>query len=112
MASGRLVPDDIVCQLVLERIRLKDCRARGFILDGFPRNLSQAKLLQRFGVTIHGVVHLAVDPKVSVLVLRFSVEDPHVVSVVVRTHTVTCTPRAPRTHARTDLDGPHSGPGR
>ena len=68
MASGRLVPDDIVCQLVLERIRLKDCRARGFILDGFPRNLSQAKLLQSFGVTIHGVVHLAVDPKVSVLV--------------------------------------------
>lgn len=44
MKEGKLVPDQIVTQLVAERIRRKDA-ARGFILDGFPRNVHQAREL-------------------------------------------------------------------
>ncbi len=44
MDSGNLVSDDIVAGIVAERIKEKDCR-RGFMLDGFPRTLNQAELL-------------------------------------------------------------------
>jgi len=42
MSYGRLVPDTIILQLIRERISRPDC-ANGFILDGFPRTLQQAK---------------------------------------------------------------------
>ena len=41
MAAGQLVPDDLVLDLLAERIRSPEC-ARGFILDGYPRNQEQA----------------------------------------------------------------------
>jgi adenylate kinase len=44
MDAGRLVPDDVVIDLIRERIRQADCKA-GFILDGFPRNITQAEKL-------------------------------------------------------------------
>jgi adenylate kinase len=44
--SGELVPDDIVFEIVAERLAEPDCRA-GFALDGFPRSLSQAEVLDR-----------------------------------------------------------------
>jgi adenylate kinase len=40
--SGQLVPDDIVIQLVQERIKEPDCLT-GFLLDGFPRTIDQAE---------------------------------------------------------------------
>lgn len=43
--AGNLVGDDIVAAIVLDRTSAPDC-ARGFILDGYPRNLAQAKLFQ------------------------------------------------------------------
>ena len=43
--SGRLVPDETVLALVSERIAREDCK-NGFILDGVPRTLSQAKALE------------------------------------------------------------------
>ena len=46
LAKGELVSDDIVCSLLKERINQSDCR-NGFILDGFPRTLSQAETLMR-----------------------------------------------------------------
>ena len=47
MARGELVPDDLVNQMVGERLMQADC-ARGFILDGFPRTVVQAEWLDRF----------------------------------------------------------------
>lgn len=44
MDKGALVPDELVSQMLIERFREPDVK-RGFILDGFPRNLSQAKTL-------------------------------------------------------------------
>lgn len=63
MRAGSLVSDELVNQLVYERIHQSDCR-RGFILDGYPRTLSQAQemktLLERVGAT-EVVIHLVVD---------------------------------------------------
>lgn len=45
LAAGELVPDEIVNELVLNKIKLLYKSGRGFVLDGYPRNLSQAKTL-------------------------------------------------------------------
>lgn len=67
MEAGGLVPDDIVIQIIAERISAPDC-AKGFILDGFPRTLKQAaaldKLLPTLGKQIDAVVEIKVDDKV------------------------------------------------
>jgi adenylate kinase len=44
MAAGSLVPDDVVIGLIDDRTRLPDCDG-GFLLDGFPRTMAQAKAL-------------------------------------------------------------------
>jgi len=49
MERGKLVPDDLLIALIQERITREDC-ARGFILDGFPRTLTQAEGLARMGL--------------------------------------------------------------
>ena len=46
MEEGRLVPDEITIQMVLESILASDCQG-GVILDGFPRNLGQAEALDK-----------------------------------------------------------------
>jgi adenylate kinase len=45
--KGLLVPDDIVIEVVKQRLSMGDCR-KGFILDGFPRTLQQAEALEQF----------------------------------------------------------------
>ena len=67
MARGDLVPDDVVVGIISERIQAADC-ANGFILDGFPRNVSQARaldgVLMEKGVNLNAVIELAVDPEI------------------------------------------------
>ena len=46
MDKGELVPDELVCDLVADRIKQEDC-AEGFILDGFPRTVPQAEALDK-----------------------------------------------------------------
>jgi adenylate kinase len=46
MNRGELVPDDVTCGMVQERIARDDC-VNGYMLDGFPRNLSQAEALSK-----------------------------------------------------------------
>lgn len=47
MEAGELVPDDVVMGVVDERLDQEDTRSRGFVLDGFPRNVAQAEALDR-----------------------------------------------------------------
>ena len=64
MDQGDLVPDDVVIAMVEERIR-RDDAARGFLLDGFPRTVAQAKALDDAlagdGRAIDAVIRLLVD---------------------------------------------------
>lgn len=46
MEAGQLVPDEVVCGIVEERVGEPDCRA-GFILDGFPRTIPQAQFVDK-----------------------------------------------------------------
>jgi adenylate kinase len=63
MDRGQLVPDDLVLKLIDQRLRKKDARA-GFILDGFPRNVTQAEALAK-GLDHYG---LKLDKAVAVIV--------------------------------------------
>jgi adenylate kinase len=64
MDAGCLVPDEVVIQIVSERIDEPDCR-KGFILDGFPRTVPQAKALTKMlaekGLKLDAVIELLVD---------------------------------------------------
>ena len=63
MQAGQLVPDEMVNRMVEERIREVDCQA-GFILDGYPRTVAQAGMVDKV-LAANGiaplVIHLAVD---------------------------------------------------
>ena len=63
MDGGSLVPDEIVLDLVQERVACEDC-ARGFILDGVPRTLAQAEALEARGIRIDHVISIEVDDAV------------------------------------------------
>ncbi len=69
--SGRLVPDELVSDMVFERLSMPDCY-RGSILDGFPRNLNQAKSLhERLPQTSH-VIALNFNVPETVLIERIA----------------------------------------
>ena len=60
MATGGLVSDDIIIDLIKERIQADDC-ANGFLFDGFPRTIPQAEALRDAGVEIDHVIEIAVE---------------------------------------------------
>jgi adenylate kinase len=59
MDSGALVTDEIIIDLVKERITQQDC-SNGFLLDGFPRTIPQAEALVAADVNIDGVIEIKV----------------------------------------------------
>ena len=63
MDNGLLVPDDVIMDIVAERVAQPDCKD-GFILDGVPRTLAQAEALQARGVQIDHVVSIEIDDSV------------------------------------------------
>ena len=63
MDEGRLVSDELVLGIVKERTAKPDCQ-NGFILDGVPRTLAQAKALDEMGVRLDHVVSLEIDDAV------------------------------------------------
>ena len=60
MDEGSLVPDDVILDIVAERVSREDC-TNGFILDGVPRTLAQAEALEARGVRIDHVVSIEID---------------------------------------------------
>ena len=67
MDAGDLVPDEVTCGMVRSRLAEPDT-SKGFILDGFPRNLPQADaldaLLDELGVALDAVVEFSVEDDV------------------------------------------------
>lgn len=67
MDEGGLVPDDLMVRMIQNRIQADDCK-NGFILDGFPRNVEQAKALDSMFAQQHlkldAVLYLKVDENI------------------------------------------------
>jgi len=60
MDQGMLVPDELTCDLVMDRIAQDDCE-RGFVLDGFPRTIPQAEALDAALAKLGDKVDYAID---------------------------------------------------
>ena len=58
--AGKLVPDEVVIGIIKDRLDKDDCK-NGFILDGFPRTIPQAKALDEMGVKIDVVLNIEVS---------------------------------------------------
>ena len=60
MDAGKLVPDELTCDLVADRLAQSDC-SEGFILDGFPRTIPQAEALEEVLTKLGTKIDYAVD---------------------------------------------------
>lgn len=98
MDAGGLVSDDLILDLVGERIAEPDC-TNGFLFDGFPRTIAQAQALKEQGVGIDYVVEIAVDD--SEIIRRMSGRRVHPASG--RTYHIAFNP--PKTAGKDDLTG-------
>lgn len=67
--SGELVPDELIGKILKKRVEQADC-AKGFILDGFPRSLSQAKLLEKLEIVVDKVIEIDVDEEIIIARLK------------------------------------------
>ncbi len=65
--GGNLVPDDMIIKMLSKRIDADDCK-KGFILDGFPRTLPQAEVLEEMlskkGITLNAVIEIQVPDEI------------------------------------------------
>ncbi len=61
--KGQLVPDEIVIEIIKERLSEDDCK-NGFILDGFPRTIPQAEALDNLGIKIDMALDIEVEDEV------------------------------------------------
>lgn len=87
MNSGALVSDDIVNQIVSERIDESDC-VNGFVLDGYPRTVGQAEALQQIlqskNMQLDAVIELRVDEDALIERMKIRVEKTIAAGGVVR----------------------------
>ncbi|MBQ2318373.1 MAG: nucleoside monophosphate kinase, partial [Lachnospiraceae bacterium] len=60
MDQGLLVPDELTCDLVVDRIQQDDC-VNGFVLDGFPRTIPQAEALENALAKLNESMDFAID---------------------------------------------------
>src|SRR5512147_2617042 len=98
MDAGELVSDDIIINLVKERIKDPDC-ANGFLFDGFPRTIPQAQAMKDAGIPIDYVVEIEVED--NVIVNRMSGRRVHLASG--RTYHVVFNP--PKVAGKDDITG-------
>jgi adenylate kinase len=98
MESGGLVSDDLIINLVKERIAQPDC-AQGFLFDGFPRTLPQADAMKAAGVKLDYV--LEIDVPFDAIIERMSGRRSHPASG--RTYHVKFNP--PKVEGRDDVTG-------
>jgi len=98
MDSGSLVSDDIIIDLVKERLTLPDC-AHGYLFDGFPRTIPQADAMKEAGVGLDYV--LVIDVPDEDIVLRMSGRRVHPASG--RTYHVKFNP--PKSAGKDDITG-------
>lgn len=98
MESGGLVSDDLIINLVKERIAQDDC-AKGFLFDGFPRTIPQADAMKAAGVKLDYV--LEIDVPFDAIIERMSGRRSHPASG--RTYHVKFNP--PKTEGQDDLTG-------
>ena len=66
MDAGKLVPDEVIIDVVVERLQQEDCVTRGWLLDGFPRTKSQADALLAAGMVPDCFILLNVPEEVLV----------------------------------------------
>ena len=68
--QGHLVPDEVTNGIVKERLGQEDVKAKGFMLDGYPRTLNQAEALDQIvaqlNTNIDQVINIKVDPEILV----------------------------------------------
>ena len=62
---GQLVPDDVIIDIIKERLALPDCE-NGYILDGVPRTIPQAKAMEEMGVAIDCALSIEIEDHVIV----------------------------------------------
>ncbi len=98
MESGGLVSDDLIINLVKERIAQPDC-AQGFLFDGFPRTIPQADAMKAAGVKLDYV--LEIDVPFEAIIERMSGRRSHPASG--RTYHVKFNP--PKTAGQDDVTG-------
>lgn len=60
MDQGLLVPDELTVKILLDRVAKDDCE-KGYVLDGFPRNISQAEVLEEALANIGDKIDFAID---------------------------------------------------
>lgn len=63
--SGKLVPDDVIIDIIRERLASDDC-ANGYILDGVPRTIPQAETMEKIGIEIDCALSIEVEDDVIV----------------------------------------------
>lgn len=84
MNAGLLVPDELIITMVLDRLAMKDCVEKGWLLDGFPRTRAQAQSLTEAGFIPDQLIFLDVPQEILVERVTGRRTDPETVRICVQ----------------------------